>query len=207
MKIKKTIYYDDPLNDDFDEGSFHYKPLPKKYRFYRWGPIYWVFQEMIYYVFAIPILWLVGKIFWRYRVVGKRKLKRAHLGTKGYFLYGNHTTKADAIFAPVSICNPRHAFLICSDNAMSHRILLPLIRLLGAIPLPSYPFNRGEAESVVSVVVVDVTTCVHIPRIIRVVAISRTQTHVLLQPTPCINQIFLYLNSSALCHLFTRFSA
>ncbi len=142
MKVKKTIYYDDPLNDDFAGGSFHYKPLPKNYRFFRWNPIYWVFQEMIYYVIAIPILWLVGKIFWGYRVVGRRKLKRAHIGAKGYFLYGNHTTKADAIFAPVSICNPRHAFLITADNAMSHRILLPLIRLLGAIPLPSYPEQR-----------------------------------------------------------------
>ena len=48
------------------------------------------------------------------------------------------------------------------------------------IPFPSYPFNRGEAISVVSVVVVDVTTRVHIPRIIRVVAISGAQAHVLL---------------------------
>ena len=48
------------------------------------------------------------------------------------------------------------------------------------IPFPSYPFNRGETIGVVSVVVVDVTTCVHIPRIIRVVAISGAQAHVLL---------------------------
>ena len=47
------------------------------------------------------------------------------------------------------------------------------------IPFSSYPFNRGEAISVVRVVVVDVTSRVLIPSIVRVVAVRATQAHIL----------------------------
>ena len=157
MKIKKTIVYSDPLNEDFSGSKFKNVPLPKKYKFFVWRPIYWVFQEFLYYVIAVPVMWIIGKIGWGFKVKGKRKIKKAHLGRKGYFIYGNHTTRADAFFGPVGVCLPRHAYIITSDNVMQHRILLPLLRMLAAIPLPSYPeqvepfnecirkrFRRGE---------------------------------------------------------------
>ena len=144
MKTKKTIYYSDPLNDDFSGSKFVNKPLPKKYKFYVWRPLYWIIQETLYYVFAFPIMWIVGKLGWGFKVVGKRKIKKAHLGRKGYFVYGNHTTRADSIFGPVGVCSPRHTFIVTSDNVMCHRLLIPLLRMLAVIPLPSYP-EQGEA--------------------------------------------------------------
>ena len=62
MKIKKTIVYSDPLNEDFSGSKFKNVPLPKKYKFFVWRPIYWVFQEFLYYVIAVPIMWIIGKI-------------------------------------------------------------------------------------------------------------------------------------------------
>lgn len=142
MKPKKTIYYEDPLNDDFVGRSFKYKPLSKKFRFYHWDPIYWIIQETLYYVIAVPILWLVAKIFYGYRIVGKRKLKKAKIGRKGYFIYGNHTSKADAFIPALGVASPRHPRIVCADNAMAYKVLNPLLMMLGALPLPSYPEQR-----------------------------------------------------------------
>ena len=83
MKIKKTIVYSDPLNEDFSGSKFKNVPLPKKYKFFVWRPIYWVFQEFLYYVIAVPVMWIIGKIGWGFKVKGKRKIKKAHLGRKG----------------------------------------------------------------------------------------------------------------------------
>lgn len=50
--------------------------------------------------------------------------------------------------------------------------------------------NGGATIGIVSVVVVDIATGVHIPRIVRIVAISATQTHVLrIQPTSILSKL------------------
>lgn len=50
--------------------------------------------------------------------------------------------------------------------------------------------NGGATIGVVSVVIVDIASRVHIPRIVRIVAISTTQTHVLpLQPTSILSKL------------------
>lgn len=63
--------------------------------------------------------------------------------------------------------------------------------------------NRGEAIRVQRVVVVDVATGIDIPGIIRIAAISRTQTDILrfnLRPMLFYDSVFKYLFVSDVCH-------
>lgn len=139
MKIKKTIYYSDPVNDDFANTGMKKKPLPKNLKFYHGGIFYYIISSFFYYVIAIPLLWMFAKIGWSYRVVGKKKLRKAHLGLHGFFVYGNHTCIADAMFAPVSIINPRRTYIVCSDESVSLGWIRWFEMMIGALPLPNDP--------------------------------------------------------------------
>lgn len=149
MSPKKTFYYRDLLNDDF--AGTHIKPAPlgKHFKFYHKSLIYRFFASIIYYVIAIPVLWVYAKLVYGFKVVGKKKLRKAHLGRQGYFLYGNHTSIGDAMFAPTSIAAPRKSFMVCSDEAVSIKGLRWLEMLIGALPLPDSPENsKGFLEAI-----------------------------------------------------------
>jgi len=141
---KRVVYYDDPLNDDFaGKAKWAEKPLPKNYRFYHSNPFYWFFSGFVYYLIAIPVFWLVT-VFAGFRIRGKRRLKKAHLGRKGYFVYGNHTTALDAVYGPVKLAAPRRSFLICSRQSMSKPFLRPIESMVGALPLPNDPAQHKD---------------------------------------------------------------
>lgn len=140
MKKKKTIYYKDLLNDDFaGTKSFKYKPLPKNFKFYHKSPIYWFFSGFVYYIIAIPLFWIVGHLIYGFRIRGKRKFRKTHMGKKGFFVYGNHTTIGDGFFVPVWLIPPRRTFVLCSNESVSNKFLRPIETMVGALPLPSYP--------------------------------------------------------------------
>jgi 1-acyl-sn-glycerol-3-phosphate acyltransferase len=141
MKIKKTVYYSDPLNDDFAGTGIPKKPLPKKFKFYHSNLLWFFFSSLLYYVIAIPVLWIYAKIAYSFRIVGKRRLRKAHFGTHGFFVYGNHTALADAMFAPAAILNPRRTYIVCSDEAVSIRGIRWLEMMIGALPLPDSAEN------------------------------------------------------------------
>lgn len=141
---KKTVYYEDALKDDFaGTGAFKAKPLPKNYKFYHSSPLYWFFGGFVYYIIAIPLFWIIGR-FMGFKIRGKRKFRKSKQGLsmQGYFVYGNHTTIADAFFAPVWLIPPRRSFIICSREAMSQPLLRPVESMIGALPLP----NENDPE-------------------------------------------------------------
>ncbi|MCR4562409.1 MAG: 1-acyl-sn-glycerol-3-phosphate acyltransferase [Bacilli bacterium] len=135
----KIVYYEDILNDDFAGTNIRKKPLPENFKYVHKNPIWFVLSVILYYVFAIPILWVVAKIWTSYRIVGKKKLKKAHFGLKGYFVYGNHTQIMDVAFGPISLSAPRKAFFVCHPDAVNIPLIRPLVMMLGATPLPDSP--------------------------------------------------------------------
>lgn len=144
MRLRKTVYYDDPLNDDFAGNSLKPKPLPKHFHYWHSNILYTIISGAIYYVIAIPVLWVYAKLTWSFRVVGKKKIRKAHILKSGYFLYGNHTSLGDAMFAPTEIVNPRRSFFVCSRESVSMGGIRWLEMMLGALPLPDTPENTEK---------------------------------------------------------------
>ena len=67
--------------------------------------------------------------------------------------------------------------------------------------------NRGEAIRVPRVVVADVAAGIDVPGVIRIAAISRTQTDILrfnLRPILFYDSVFEYLFVSDICHFAIR---
>lgn len=138
MKPQKTVYYQDALNDDFAGTHTKDHPLPKKFKYVHGNIFYYVFSCLLYYVIAVPVLWIYAKLVYSFRTVGTKKLRKYHLHGSGYFMYGNHTSIGDAMFAPCEIINPRRTYIVCSRDAV-----FPAIRwlemMLGTLPLPDSP--------------------------------------------------------------------
>jgi 1-acyl-sn-glycerol-3-phosphate acyltransferase len=138
MKTKRTIYYKDYNNDDFAHDiGIKWKPLPEKMKFFHRNPFFSFFGSLLYYFLALPILWLYSKIKFGVKVVGKKKLKRAHI--KGYFIYGNHTQEADGFLNQVFVSNPRRTYVVCSQDVVCIKGIRNLVMMLGAIPVPARP--------------------------------------------------------------------
>lgn len=139
MRPTKTVYYDDALNDDFSPAKPKKKPLPKNFRYLHKGFVYYLLSSTFYYVVAIPLLWLYAKIAWSFRVVGKKKIRKAHLLSKGIFIYGNHTSIGDAMFTQTAITNPKRTFVVCSDESVSNPLIRWFEMMIGTLPLPDTP--------------------------------------------------------------------
>lgn len=137
-KAKKVVYYDDLLHDDFaGTDGFKSKPLPKDFKFFPKSKLYWFFSNFVYYIIAIPVFWVVGRLVYGFKIRGKRKFRKTKMGKKGFFVYGNHTSIGDAFFVPVWLIPPRRTFVLCSKESVSNPFLRPIEMMVGALPLPN----------------------------------------------------------------------
>ncbi len=131
---QKTVYYTDPLKDEFSaaqitpktiDGSYQYLPQGAWKRFTRF---FW------YRVVATPLAWLFLKGKFRHKMVGRKALKGKK--KEGFFLFGNHTQEVADAFIPTMLCFPRRVNVIVHPNNVSMPVLGKITPSLGALPLP-----------------------------------------------------------------------
>jgi len=134
MKEQKKLYYHDLLNDDFAGTKITKHPLPKKFKFANLNPLWCFFSYLLYYIIVIPLFWLISKVFFGLKVVGRKKVKK--VGLKGCFIYGNHTSFGDAWFTQSTITPPKRTYVLAGQDAVSMRPIRWLVMMLGAIPVP-----------------------------------------------------------------------
>ncbi len=130
---KKTLYYTDPLRDDFASLSMQEKPLPADYAFVKKNPLWRLVSFLIYYVLAVPLGWVIDRVVYGVRVHNRKALRRVK---GGFFLYANHTQSFHDAYAPVMAAFPRRNYVVVSRGAVSNKLLGALVPLLGGVPLP-----------------------------------------------------------------------
>ena len=131
---RKTVYYHDPLHDDFapTNGRIHPKQIGADFPYEHKGPLWNALAFVVYRMVMTPFLFLYCKLVFGLRIENRKAL-RALPG--GYFLYGNHTnTLADA-FIPTLLSFPRRANIITSADTVSIPGVRNIVQMLGAIPL------------------------------------------------------------------------
>ncbi len=131
---KKTIYYRDPLKDDFASLSIHPKPVTADFPFLLRGPLWKLSEFFVYRMVATPVIFLIGKVGFGLRIRNRRVLKELR-GT-GFYLYGNHTQNMMDAYTPSLAVFPHHAHIVTGPEAVSAPVLRRFVQLLGAIPLP-----------------------------------------------------------------------
>lgn len=134
MTPKKTVYYSDPLNDDFADNGIRTTKVGNSFRYLRRSYVWNGCARFLYYVIAIPIVFVISKCYLGVRFENRRVLRK--IKKQGYFLYANHTRGLDA-FIPALAAYPRRAFLISNPDAVSIPFLRNIVLMLGAVPVPT----------------------------------------------------------------------
>jgi len=130
---KKTMYYSDPVNDDFAPLDIETKKLPKNFKYVHKNP-FWLFFEFTVYHFVVrPLIFAWVKIKFHQRFVGRKKLRPFR--KTGYFVYVNHTGNDLDAFTPSMLTFPKKDFLICNPDATSIPGIRNFVMMLGALPV------------------------------------------------------------------------
>jgi 1-acyl-sn-glycerol-3-phosphate acyltransferase len=146
MKVK-TVYYDDPLNDEFSGTKIKRLPLPKKFKFVHKNPLWRACSWFVYFVLAVPILWVVAKLGWGVKIYGRKNLKL--LKHQGVFLYGNHTQIVDGWSGQCFGLRGKRAYVVANMDSMSLKGLRNFILMLGCLPIPDQSEYLGAFKEAI----------------------------------------------------------
>ncbi|MBE5732119.1 MAG: hypothetical protein E7353_03690 [Clostridiales bacterium] len=132
-KKQKVIYYNDENNDDFAGTNIKTKQIDENYKYVHKNPIWRFFEFIVYYVIAIPLVWLFMRVILRVKFVNKKAVKAYK--KQPYYMYGNHTGFIDA-FTPNLISMPRKNMIVVGPDTVSIKGLRTIVKMLGALPTP-----------------------------------------------------------------------
>ena len=135
MRPVKTIYYSDPLHDDFAGNHIDTQQVGADFPFVHQSRLWNKAAWRVYYIIAIPLVFLICKCYLGLKFENRKAVRKLPKGT-GFFLYGNHTRNQDA-FLPSMAAFPRKAYVIAGPDAVSIRGIRNLVQMLGVIPIPT----------------------------------------------------------------------
>ena len=145
-------YYSDELNDDFAFNKIKVSKAKKPFNYIHNSPIWKACALFVYYVIAMPVVWILNKLFFHQRIKNKHLLKR--FKKRGYFIYSNHTNGMADAFTP-NILSLKKNYIVVSRETISLPGLKSIVTMLGAIPVFSgveelEPFNYCIKKRVVT---------------------------------------------------------
>lgn len=131
--VKKVIYYQDELNDDFANIDIKTKKLDDGYKYLHQN-LFWRFIEFVLYrLIAQPLVFLFSKIVYHQKFINKKVLKAAR--KSGAFLYANHSHTLMDAFSPNLICVEKRSHIIAGPDTTSIPGIKNLVVMLGVIPI------------------------------------------------------------------------
>ncbi len=134
--LPETIYFTDPLHDEFSTMEIHADPIDENYKYLRDKGFFGRFRRnFLFFLIAKPIAKIYLKTKFRHEIVGKWKLKRYK--KQSYFIYGNHTQIIGDALMPAFILSPRKINVIVHPNNIFIPGIGKFVPLLGGLPLPS----------------------------------------------------------------------
>ncbi len=130
---RQTFIYRDEVNDDFANVNKEPYEIPNSYRYINNNFFWKIICFIVYKIFMLPFAFIFSHLRLRPKIINKKCLK----GYKGYFLFGNHTQIPTDAFIPNMITFPiKPYFIVHSDNVSTYGTQ-NLMKMLGAIPVPS----------------------------------------------------------------------
>lgn len=132
----KVRYYSSYSDDFFHNPKVRNKKIKDNYRYIQRGLFLNFLRNVFYYIFAVPIIWMINKARYGVKVYGRKNLKKIK---GGYIIIGNHSCVFDQCFASVMVAWPRRNYIVANKGVVEVPIARYLTRTLGALPLPDGP--------------------------------------------------------------------
>ena len=131
----RIIYYRNILTDDFAGTRIEQKKIDKNYVYVHKGIIFRFVAFVLYHLIAQPLVYIACKLKRRVRIKNPQVIKK--LRKSGFFLYGNHTSKFDAVTPQSVVCTRKRVYIVANPDATSIPGIRTLVAMFGCIPLPS----------------------------------------------------------------------
>jgi len=134
MKYYKYYYYDEQ-NDDFANNGIDTKQTPENFEYLPKNPIYRFFKPIAYYFFLIFFALSVKAMGVKF--VNRKVLKNRKDKSKGYYIYGNHTSWIPDTVSAAMTAFPKPCYTIANPDAISIKGAGTLVQMFGAMPTPA----------------------------------------------------------------------
>lgn len=134
IENKKTIYYQDELNDDFSESKIDTIKIDKYYKYIHKSLIWKVCSFIVYRIIFLIPSYIYSKIKFGIKIENREVLKKHK--KEGYFIYLNHTQEIADTFFPTLVTFPKRIYIIAHPNNVSIKYMKTLNKMLGALPIP-----------------------------------------------------------------------
>jgi len=142
---EKVIRFTDEQNDDFAGTNIKRRALGKGFRYIHKNVFFRVFEFVLYFIVAAPLVYLLQKLYSHQKFVNRGAFKKAK--DTGYFIYSNHTQLLnDAYIGPMATY-PKKCFIITGPDTTSICGIRAIVQALGAIPLAG---NYHEAKEMLA---------------------------------------------------------
>ncbi len=127
---KKTIYYKDPLKDDFAGTKIKQQKIDSNYNFVPKNFFYKIGTYILRGI-AMPIIFIIERFYYGIKIKNRKALK----GLKGVYLYGNHTGVYDA-FTPNLLSFPHRTKISPTPMPFQLRACVTLLKCSALFPSP-----------------------------------------------------------------------
>lgn len=148
---KKIVWGEKRYYTDYKDNSFmktivfREKKIKNSYKYVP-SAIVRFFQNLFYYLIAIPILWIILKAKQGVKVYGRKNIRKLKGGA---ILIGNHTHAMDGCFASVMVAFPKRNYIITKKDAVEVVFAKYFTKGLGALPLPDEPKGLANLSSAI----------------------------------------------------------
>lgn len=133
-KAKKTVYYTDKCKDDFAGTHINAEKIDGSYKYVHENKCWRACSFVLYRLIVFPLVRFYERVILGMKFVGDESLRKLDLPC---FLYGNHTGFYDAFTPNVLSLPKRKNMIVTSADAVSIRGLSGVVKMLGALPVPS----------------------------------------------------------------------
>ena len=134
-QLPDTIYWSDPLHDEFSTMKIEAAPITEDYRYIRNNTLLGKLAHFFYFrVIGKPLAWIYLKKKFRHEIVGRWKLKPYK--KLAVFMYGNHTQIIGDALMPAFMVAPRSINVIVHPNNINIPGIGKYVPYLGGLPLP-----------------------------------------------------------------------
>ncbi|MDR0934872.1 MAG: hypothetical protein LBM03_01020 [Erysipelotrichaceae bacterium] len=133
---RKVIYYGDETKElevEYPGLGVKRKPIPKNFKYVSKNPFYIFITFIVYQIIARPVVWLIMKFGYAYKIKNRKALKQVK--KSGYYIYGNHTATMPDAFQCNLLNKLKKNYVIVGPETVSIKGIKNIVMMLGAIPL------------------------------------------------------------------------
>lgn len=119
----------------------------EKYKYVPTNIFFKIISWIIYYIIAVPILSIILKIVYDFKIEGKENLENLQGGA---ITVSNHALVLDCAMVGLAVCGKKKIFYTTQSESFQIPFVRKLIKLLRAIPIPKGVKNKERMVKEIS---------------------------------------------------------